>query len=196
MMLTEGEHETARGGAGGPAGPERALMRAVLEDAISCLSGELGPSGERPKLAAEARAWVATSDLRWLYSFENICDTLGLDADRVRRHLLRDAPEIAPTMGDAIDVVTPRLRRESPPEDDIARMIRGGQPLRVVAETFGISVSKASILSGGLASRLKAERDEAIRRFRAAGWTYRALAGRFALSRIRVMRICARREAA
>ena len=73
-------------------------------------------------------------------------------------------------------------------------MIRSGQPLRVVAETFGISVSKVSIISCGLASRLKAERDDEIRTLRQAGWTHRALAAHFGLSRIRVLRICARRE--
>ena len=197
MMLAGSEGEVGCGGAGGPAVRERALMQAVLEDAVHCLAGELGPSSARPTLAAEARAWFTASDPHWPFSFVNLCDALGLDADRVRRHLLRDAPEIAPAAGLLPkDVLTPRLRRESPPEDDIVRMIRSGHPLRVVAETYGISVSKASILSGGLASRIKAERDEAIRRFRSAGWTYRALAGRFGLSRIRVMRICGRKDSA
>src|SRR5439155_800964 len=66
----------------------------------------------------------------------------------------------------------------------------GGRPLRVVAQTFGISISKASILSCGLASRMKAERDDEIRRLRAEGWTHRALAAHFELSRIRIIRIC------
>src|SRR5437773_1951665 len=99
---------------GGPAASERALMRAVLEDAIRCLIGEVGPRHQRGALA-------------------------------------------------------------------------------VVAQTFGISISKASILSCGLASRMKAERDEEIRRLRAEGWTHRALAAHFELSRIRIMRICQRR---
>ena len=33
---------------------ERALMRAVLEDAIQCLAGEVGPERERAQLAAAA----------------------------------------------------------------------------------------------------------------------------------------------
>ena len=86
-----------------------------------------------------------------------------------------------------------RLRRATPAECDIVQMIREGRPLRVVAQTFGISISKASILSCGLASRIKAERDEEIRRLRAEGWTHRALAAQFELSRIRIMRICQRR---
>src|SRR6476660_1709243 len=138
---------------------ERALMRTVLEDAIRCLSGAGGPMRLRPSLAAEARRWVTESDRHWPYSFENICDSLGLDADHVRTRLLHRAPEVELTE----EALASRPRREPPPEHAIVSMIRQGHPLRVVAETFGISVSKASILSCSLASRIKAERDEEIR---------------------------------
>jgi hypothetical protein len=168
---------------------ERALMRAVLEDAIRCLGGAGGPSRLRPTLAAEARRWVTEGDRHWPYSFENICDALGLDADHVRARLLERSAEVE--LSDAAPAA--RTRREPPPEHAIVSMIREGHPLRVVAETFGISVSKASILSCSLASRMKAERDEQIRQLRSLGWTHRALAKRFQLSRIRVMRICAGR---
>jgi len=184
----------------GPAAGERALMRAVLEDGIRCLIGEVGPRHQRGALAAEARQWIETADPRWPFSFENVCDGLGLEATNLRRRLLRDAP--APALPDApaptlADARQPggrgvRPRRETPAECDIVQMIRAGRPLRVVAQTFGISISKASILSCGLASRMKAERDEEIRRLRAEGWTHRALAAHFELSRIRVMRICQR----
>jgi len=184
----------------GPAAGERALMRAVLEDAIRCLIGEVGPRHQRGALAAEARQWIEIADPRWPFSFENVCDGLGLNAANLRRRLLRDAP--APALPDAsaptlADARQPggrgvRPRRETPAECDIVQMIRAGRPLRVVAQTFGISISKASILSCGLASRMKAERDEEICRLRAEGWTHRALAAHFELSRIRVMRICQR----
>src|SRR5437762_3233684 len=81
---------------GGPAACERALMRAVLEDAIRCLVGEVGPPHQRGALAAEAREWIETADPRWPFSFENLCDGLGLDAANLRRRLLRDAPAPAP----------------------------------------------------------------------------------------------------
>jgi hypothetical protein len=188
----------------GPAAGERALMRAVLEDAIRCLIGEVGPRHQRGALAAEARQWIETADPRWPFSFENVCDGLGLDAANLRRRLLRDAP--APALPDApaptlADARQPggrgvRPRRETPAECDIVQMIRAGRPLRVVAQTFGISISKASILSCGLASRMKAERDGEIRRLRAEGWTHRALAAHFELSRIRIMHICQRRTQA
>src|SRR5207253_5892670 len=99
-----------------------------------------------------------------------------------------------PAAGD-MPAIPIRTRRETPAEHEIIQMIREGRPLRVVAETFGISISKASILSCGLASRIKAERDDEIRRLRRSGWTHRALATQFGLSRIRIMRICARRGA-
>jgi len=174
----------------GPAAGERALMRAVLEDAMRCLIGEVAPRHQRGALAAEARQWIETADPRWPFSFENVCDGLGLNAANLRRRLLRDAP--APALPDARQPGGRgvRPRRETPAECDIVQMIRAGRPLRVVAQTFGISISKASILSCGLASRMKAERDEEIRRLRAEGWTHRALAAHFELSRIRVMRIC------
>lgn len=170
-------------------GGERALMRAVLEDAIRCLGGAGGPMRLRPSLAAEARRWVADEDRQWPYSFENICEALGLDPAHVRSRLLNRISEV----GLSDDALATRPRREPPPEHAIVSMIREGHPLRVVAETFGISVSKASILSCSLASRIKAERDEEIRHLRSLGWTHRALAKRFGLSRIRVMRICAGR---
>src|SRR2546428_8688395 len=57
----------------GPAAGERALMRAVLEDAIRCLVGELGPRHQRGALAAEAREWIEGADPRRPFSFQNLC---------------------------------------------------------------------------------------------------------------------------
>src|SRR3989454_9728741 len=122
----------------GPAGGERALMRAVLEDAVRCLLGEVGPRHQRGALAAEAREWIEVADPRWPFSFENVCDGLGLNAANLRRRLLRDAP--APALPDARQPGGRgvRPRRETPAECDIVQMIRAGRPLRVVAQTFGI----------------------------------------------------------
>jgi hypothetical protein len=35
----------------------------------------------------ESREWVTSSDRTWLFSFENICDTLEISAEYVRRGL-------------------------------------------------------------------------------------------------------------
>jgi len=97
------------------------------------------------------------------------------------------------TDGVAAIEVAGRSRRGGPAQQDINDMIRAGYRLRAVAARFGISISKASVVSAGLASRMKAERNEEIRGLQRQGWTQRAIASHFGLSRVRVRRICARR---
>ena len=167
---------------------ERALMHAVIEDAILCLRGQAGTTQHRARLAADARTWIEERDAQWPFSFENLCEALDLDARRLRTRLLADAPEIpSDTNGEA-----PRPRRPKVDRAAVVEMIRAGNPLRVVAATFGISVPTVSTLSGAIASQIRAERDVEIRRLHNEGWTVRALASRFELSRVRVCRICGR----
>jgi hypothetical protein len=167
-----------------PGQGERALMRAVLLDAIECLTGNGRRSRSHLQHAAEARAWVETSSDEWPFSFDNICHALDLDTERVRKRLLAQAVEVTPQTPPP-----PRVR-----EEEVAAMIRAGHPLRVVAARFGISMPKVSVLSRGLASRLKVARDVRIRDLRREGWSVAALASHFGLSLFRVRRICARPE--
>ena len=63
-------------------------MLAVLEDAIDCyqkFAHARDPRGEL--MFREACEWVSSPDRGWLFSFENICDTLEINADYVRRGL-------------------------------------------------------------------------------------------------------------
>ena len=64
-----------------PGEGERKLMQAVLSEAIVCLTGRAGPPRERYQLAAEALRWIRSRDMSWAFSFESICDVLGIDAD-------------------------------------------------------------------------------------------------------------------
>ena len=112
----------------GPMAGERALMRAVLEDAIRCLVGEVGPRYQRGRLAAEARAWIEGADPHWHFSFENLCDGLGLDSGRLRARLLRDAPVPVAVDGRQLAGRGVRPPRETPAEDQIVQMIRAGRP--------------------------------------------------------------------
>jgi hypothetical protein len=70
----------------------RALMSAVLEEAILCLSRRPPHVGRsrRPtgQLALQAERWVRSRDLRWPFSFENVCAALGLESGRMRTALL------------------------------------------------------------------------------------------------------------
>ncbi|HEY7322252.1 MAG TPA: hypothetical protein VIE89_32200 [Candidatus Binatia bacterium] len=71
--------------------PERRLMVAILEDAVSCLSADLRQCNPRQKKQyEEAKHWVTTNEeSEWIFSFRNICEVLGLDPDYLRRGLIR-----------------------------------------------------------------------------------------------------------
>ncbi|HSP96965.1 MAG TPA: hypothetical protein VL049_06930 [Candidatus Dormibacteraeota bacterium] len=65
--------------------PERRLMVAVLEEAISAvLSGANAGGEERRAAALEAERWFASNSRSWPFAFCTLCDVLGLDIDRVR----------------------------------------------------------------------------------------------------------------
>ena len=71
--------------------PERRLMVAVLEDAVSCLSRDprRGPRQQR-KAFEEARAWINDGNAEnWVFSFNNVCEMLGFDPSYLRRGLNR-----------------------------------------------------------------------------------------------------------
>jgi hypothetical protein len=88
---------------GDTSGP-RALMLAVLEDAVQCIEQGRRRRGFRARrLAADAEAWVRSESRDWPFSFVNVCDVLGFDADAVRKRLL-----MMPT--DASERRRPRLR--------------------------------------------------------------------------------------
>jgi hypothetical protein len=71
--------------------PERRLMAAILEDAVSCLSKDLyrSPRGHR-KQFAEAHSWINSDGTEdWIFSFTNVCETLGFNPSYLRQGLNR-----------------------------------------------------------------------------------------------------------
>ena len=67
----------------------RALMLAILEDAMLCIErGRQRRHRRTRRLAAEAETWVRSDCREWLFSFASICDVLGFDADALRDRLL------------------------------------------------------------------------------------------------------------
>jgi hypothetical protein len=71
--------------------PERRLMVAILEDAVSCLLTDLHRGNLRQrKQYEEAKAWVTMDEeSEWIFSFKNICEVLGMDPSYLRRGLIR-----------------------------------------------------------------------------------------------------------
>ena len=68
---------------------EERLMLAVLENAVEYFQKYVlarKPSGKQ--LFREAEEWFLDKDGEALYSFENICETLGLHPDPIRKGLM------------------------------------------------------------------------------------------------------------
>ena len=70
--------------------PEKALMLAVLEDAIRCFQEYFRTTRARPRmLSRQAERWIRTRDWNWPFSFNNVCESLGIDPECMRDTLLR-----------------------------------------------------------------------------------------------------------
>jgi hypothetical protein len=70
--------------------PETSLMLAVLEDAVACFQKYVLARDERGlELFHEAEEWVMQEDTEWLFSFDNICDSLGINPEYLRAGLVR-----------------------------------------------------------------------------------------------------------
>jgi hypothetical protein len=69
---------------------EERLMLAVLENAIEDFQKYILANDKRGKeLFEEAEEWILETNSPSFFSFENICEHLGLDPDYVRRGFMR-----------------------------------------------------------------------------------------------------------
>ena len=70
--------------------PEKKLMLAVLEDAVACFQKYVfARDGKGKALFQETEDWVLDENTDWLFSFSNVCETLGFDPDYLRRGLVQ-----------------------------------------------------------------------------------------------------------
>jgi len=67
--------------------PERNLMLAVLEDAVRCYltHRDEDKSPRNRLLFADAREWINSSTRYSIFAFQNLCEIIGIDPDRLRR---------------------------------------------------------------------------------------------------------------
>jgi hypothetical protein len=70
--------------------PEKILMLAVLQDAITCLR-KYRTSGSRgnKRLFDEANDWIQSDDRDWPFSFNNVCEAVSLNPGYLRRGLIQ-----------------------------------------------------------------------------------------------------------
>ena len=68
--------------------PEALLMRAVLEEALTCFQYQFYlRRHEAQRLALEAESWFFSDEVDWPFSFLNICYALHLEPTYIRRGL-------------------------------------------------------------------------------------------------------------
>jgi len=65
--------------------PEKKLMLSVLEDAVACFQKYAFTQDAHGKsLLREAEEWIREESTEWLFSFDNICESLGLHPKYIR----------------------------------------------------------------------------------------------------------------
>jgi hypothetical protein len=70
--------------------PEKRLMLAVLEDGVACFQKYVTACDARgKKYFQETEEWILEEPSERIFSFTNVCETLGLNADYLRRGLIR-----------------------------------------------------------------------------------------------------------
>ena len=79
---------------------EKRLVAAVLADAVECYMKQMDTTDPRGRqLFEEAEAWIFTETKGWFFSFDSICEILGLHPGYVRRGILEWRKRHAPTLG-------------------------------------------------------------------------------------------------
>ncbi len=73
--------------------PEKALLAALLQDGIDCFQ-RYGTAQDREgrQLLREAEHWIMADESEWVFSFLNVCSVLGIDAEYIRRGIIKEKP--------------------------------------------------------------------------------------------------------
>jgi hypothetical protein len=70
--------------------PEKRLMLAVIEDAVACFQKYIHARDTRGRtMFREAEQWILEKNSDGLFSFESVCEVLGLNPDYVRHGLMQ-----------------------------------------------------------------------------------------------------------
>ena len=67
---------------------ERRLMLAVLQDAVECYQKyALARDPRGVELFRDASQWIESGERDWPFSYENVCEVLGLNPEYIRKGL-------------------------------------------------------------------------------------------------------------
>jgi hypothetical protein len=69
---------------------EKRLIFAVLEDAVSCFQRHCAARDKKGReLFREAEAWIMNENDDQVFSFSNVCESLGINPEYLRRGLMK-----------------------------------------------------------------------------------------------------------
>lgn len=75
--------------------PEKKLMLALLEDAVHIYQKYIRARSKKgEELFSKTEDWILGEDSDWLFSFNNVCDGLGLAPDYIRTGILHWKKEV------------------------------------------------------------------------------------------------------
>lgn len=98
----------------GLVGGERRLMAALLSDGIEAYIAQCtSPSCEKKSGKVDAAEWVDTIDYSYVFSFDNVCECLGINPEYLRIGLSRYIAAIRErrAQGGSARVVWKKIRR-------------------------------------------------------------------------------------
>lgn len=86
--------------------PEKSLLLAILEDAVHCIEKYRAATDRAGKERfREAESWIMKPGNEWIFSFDNVCDLLGLDPQYIRQGLQKRCAK-------TVALEAPRQRRQ------------------------------------------------------------------------------------
>lgn len=165
---------------------EAGLMIAVLEEAIGCFQKHLlARDKKRQRLFQEAEAWILREEGDRPFSFNHVCDVLGLNAAYLRRLLRRWRDQQLTARGLLPYPIVPQIRAQRRErraftcefKAEAVRQVRdGGRHLRAVARDLDLNASvvwrwvqEAKMVGGRGVSDGQAGRSTSVERPEAAG---------------------------
>jgi hypothetical protein len=96
---------------------ERRLMLAVLQDAVECYQKYALARDPRGRLLFEdAYVWIESGEREWPFSYENICEVLGLNPEYIRRGLSKWRQQKSPVKRTTARIV-PLIERRATETD-------------------------------------------------------------------------------
>ena len=94
---------------------ERRLMVAILEDAVDVYRKQAGARDRKPRqLFEDAESWIESGDTSWIFSYENICDVLGIHAGYLRTGLRRWKAQVGGARGTLVSFPDPQSGEHRP----------------------------------------------------------------------------------